>query len=74
MSIYLLVTLYQLLSISFYTGSKYAMLSMKVTLSMVLHKYKLSTDVVKLDDIKLQLDLMMRSVNGYKVKIYKRNK
>lgn len=50
------------------------MLSMKVTLSMVLHKYKLSTDVIKLDDIKLQLDLMMRSVNGYKVKIYKRNK
>lgn len=47
---------------------------MKVTLAMIVRKYSLTTDIIKLDDIKLQLDLMMRSVNGYKVKIYLRNK
>lgn len=44
------------------------MLSMKVLLSMVLRNYKLNTEI-KLGDIKLKIDLLMRSVNGYPVTI-----
>nr|QTC11262.1 cytochrome P450 380C41 [Phenacoccus solenopsis] len=54
-------------------GSKYAMLSMKVTLSMILLNYRLSTDM-KLQDIKLKIDLLMRSVGGYKIKLHPRDK
>ncbi|KAK7588226.1 hypothetical protein V9T40_005471 [Parthenolecanium corni] len=52
-------------------GSKYAMFSMKVTVSMILQKYILRTEV-KLEDIRLSLDLLMRSVHGYKIKLYSR--
>lgn len=54
-----------------FTGSKYAMFSMKVTVSMILQKYILRTEV-KLEDIRLSLDLLMRSVHGYKIKLYSR--
>lgn len=49
------------------------MLSMKVLISMVLRNYKLNTEV-KLSDIKLKLDLLMRSVNGYPVTIETRDR
>lgn len=49
-------------------GSKYALLSMKLTISMIIKNYYVTTDI-KLDDIRLKLDLLLRSVNGYKVKI-----
>lgn len=49
------------------------MLSMKVTLSMILLNYRLSTDM-KLQDIKLKIDLLMRSVGGYKIKLHPRDK
>ncbi|XKL64203.1 hypothetical protein PGB90_004289 [Kerria lacca] len=54
-------------------GSKYAMLSMKVTLCMLLRKYYLSTNV-KFEDIKLKIDLLIRSVYGYNIKLYTRKK
>ncbi|XKL64201.1 hypothetical protein PGB90_004287 [Kerria lacca] len=54
-------------------GGKHAMYSMKVSLSMILRKYILTTDV-KLEDIKLVVDLLLRSASGYKVKMYSRNK
>ncbi|XP_065201589.1 cytochrome P450 4C1-like [Planococcus citri] len=54
-------------------GSKYAMLSMKVTLSKILLNYRLATDM-KMEDIKLKIDLLMRSVDGYKIKLYSRKK
>ncbi len=54
-----------------FAGSKYAMFSMKVTVSTVLRKYFLTTDM-KMEDIRLGVDLLMRSIHGYKVKIYSR--
>lgn len=54
-------------------GYRYAILSMKVTLSMILRKYILISDM-KLEDIKLEIDLLMRSADGYKIKMYSRNK
>jgi len=55
------------------TGSKYAMLSMKVLLSTFLRNYSVHTNI-KLSDIKLKTDLLMRSVNGYPVTILQRDR
>jgi len=55
------------------TGSKYAMLSMKVLVSTFLRNYSVHTDI-KLSDIKLKLDLLMRSANGYPVTIQPRDR
>ncbi|KAG8249438.1 hypothetical protein J6590_019726 [Homalodisca vitripennis] len=49
-------------------GSKYAMLSMKTTISTILRNYKLSTSV-KMEDIKLKVDLLMRSVDGFRLRL-----
>ncbi|CAI6359143.1 unnamed protein product [Macrosiphum euphorbiae] len=54
-------------------GSKYAMLSMKVTVSTFLRHFSVHTDI-KLTDIKLKIDLLMRSVHGYPVTIRPRDK
>jgi len=44
------------------------MLSMKVLVSTFLRNFSVHTDI-KLNDIKLKIDLLMRSVNGYPVTI-----
>ncbi|KAF0747584.1 cytochrome P450 4C1-like [Aphis craccivora] len=49
------------------------MLSMKVLVSTFLRNYSVHTDI-KLSDIKLKLDLLMRSSNGYPVTIRKRER
>ncbi|XP_050054619.1 cytochrome P450 4C1-like isoform X2 [Aphis gossypii] len=54
-------------------GSKYAMLSMKVLLSTFLRNYSVHTNI-KLNDIKLKTDLLMRSANGYPVTIQQRDR
>ncbi|XP_029343853.1 cytochrome P450 4g15-like [Acyrthosiphon pisum] len=54
-------------------GSKYAMMSMKVTVSTFLRHFSVHTDI-KLTDIKLKIDLLMRSVHGYPVTIRPRDK
>ncbi|XP_050423133.1 cytochrome P450 4C1-like [Adelges cooleyi] len=54
-------------------GSKYAMLSMKVLISTFLRHYSVHTDC-KMSDIKLKLDLLMRSVHGYPVTIRPRDR
>ncbi|XP_026817199.1 cytochrome P450 4C1-like [Rhopalosiphum maidis] len=54
-------------------GSKYAMLSMKVAMSTFLRNYSVHTHYT-LDDIKLKLDLLLRSANGYPVTIQKRDR
>lgn len=56
----------------FLVGSRYAMLSMKVTLATTLKKYRVTTDM-KMSDIKLKFDFIVRSVNGYKVKLHTRS-
>ncbi|XP_022175937.1 cytochrome P450 4C1-like [Myzus persicae] len=53
-------------------GSKYAMLSMKVTVSTFLRHFSVHTDI-KITDIKLKIDLLMRSVHGYPVTIRPRD-
>jgi len=55
------------------TGSKYAMMSMKVLVSTFLRNYSVHTDL-KLGDIKLKLDLVIRSLNGYPVTIRERDR
>jgi len=55
------------------SGSKYAMLSMKVAMSTFLRNYSVHTHYT-LDDIKLKLDLLLRSANGYPVTIQKRDR
>ncbi|XP_022176867.1 cytochrome P450 4C1-like [Myzus persicae] len=54
-------------------GSKYAMWSMKVTVSTFLRHYSVHTDI-KLTDIKLKLVLLVRSVHGYPVTIRPRDR
>ncbi|CAH1715441.1 unnamed protein product [Aphis gossypii] len=54
-------------------GSKYAMLSMKVLISTFLRNYSIHTDM-KLTDIKLKIDVLLRSSNGYPVTIRQRDR
>ncbi|XP_027840519.2 cytochrome P450 4C1-like [Aphis gossypii] len=54
-------------------GSKYAMLSMKVLVSTFLRNFSVHTDYT-FDDIKLKLDLLLRSANGYPVTIRTRTR
>ncbi|KAL4123116.1 hypothetical protein QTP88_015346 [Uroleucon formosanum] len=54
-------------------GSKYAMLSMKVTVSTFLRHFSVHTDI-KLTDIKLKIGLLMRSVYGYPITIRPRDR
>lgn len=49
------------------------MLSMKVLISTFLRNYSVHADI-KLSDIKLKLDLLMRSVHGYPVTIRPRDR
>jgi len=48
-------------------------MSMKVMLSMFLKNYSVHTNC-KLNDIKLKIDLLMRSANGYPVTIQTRDR
>ncbi|KAL1138633.1 hypothetical protein AAG570_008696 [Ranatra chinensis] len=52
-------------------GSKYAMLSMKTTLSSFLRRYRVYS-TCKIEDIRLELGLLMMSVDGYPVQIKER--
>jgi len=55
------------------TGSKYAMLSMKVLVSTFLRNYSVHTNI-KLSDVKLKVDILMRSANGYPITIQQRDR
>jgi len=55
------------------TGYKHAIVSMKVLISTFLRNYSVHTDI-KLSDIKLKLDLLIRSSNGYPVTIRQRDR
>ncbi|KAK7595043.1 hypothetical protein V9T40_001476 [Parthenolecanium corni] len=52
-------------------GGKYAILAIKVSLMKILKNYRLETDYT-MNDIKLRLEIVMRSASGYKIKIYSR--
>ncbi|KAF0760019.1 Uncharacterized protein FWK35_00004731, partial [Aphis craccivora] len=54
-------------------GSKYAMLSMKVLVSTFLRNYSVHTNI-KLSDVKLKVDILMRSANGYPITIQQRDR
>ncbi|KAF0752653.1 cytochrome P450 4C1-like isoform X1, partial [Aphis craccivora] len=54
-------------------GSKYGMLSLKVLISTFLRNYSVHTDI-KLSDIKLKIDVLLRSSNGYPVTIQPRDR
>jgi len=49
------------------------MLSMKVLVSTFLRNYSVHTDI-KLSDIKLKIDVLLRSSNGYPVTIQPRDR
>lgn len=48
------------------------MMSMKTTISTILRSYKLNT-TVRMADIKLKVDLLMRSVDGFKISLEQRS-
>lgn len=54
------------------SGQKYAMYSIKTTLTTFLINYSVHT-CVKLTDIKLKVDTLLRSVDGFPVTIRPRN-
>lgn len=47
------------------------MLAIKAQLSTILRHFKLSTDV-KEDEVILDIDILIRSLHGYNVKLYDR--
>lgn len=55
------------------TGNKYAMMLMKVLVSTFLRNFSIHTEL-KLCDVKLKMDLLMRSSRGYPVTIQPRNR
>lgn len=44
------------------------MLSMRAQLSLIIRNFKISTDV-KMEDIELTYDFVMRSAHGYRIKL-----
>uniref|UniRef100_A0AAT9UTP8 Cytochrome P450 3638G5 n=1 Tax=Maconellicoccus hirsutus TaxID=177089 RepID=A0AAT9UTP8_MACHI len=52
-------------------GAKYGMMSMKIQLVHLLRRYRLDTDM-KMQDIHLVIDLLLRNDSGYWLKIYSR--
>lgn len=54
-----------------FPGQKYAWLSMKAQISTILRNYKFSTDLT-MDDMQLDVDLLIRNISGYKVKLHRR--
>lgn len=55
----------------FFTGGKYAILAIKIALMKILKNYRLETDYT-MDDIKIRLEVVIRSASGYKIKMYSR--
>ncbi|XP_065201587.1 cytochrome P450 4C1-like [Planococcus citri] len=49
-------------------GQKYAMVSMKAQLSTLIRNFKITTDF-KMEDIELNVDMVIRSVAGYPVRL-----
>ncbi|XP_065207591.1 cytochrome P450 4C1-like isoform X4 [Planococcus citri] len=49
-------------------GQKYAMVSMKAQLSTMIRNFKITTDI-KMEDIELSIDILLRSSTGYYVKL-----
>jgi cytochrome P450 family 4 len=54
-----------------FIGSRYAMLTMKTTISNIIRAYQLETNF-KLEDIRIKIDMLTRSVDGYPIRIVKR--
>lgn len=54
-----------------FTGGKYAILAIKVALMKIMKNYRLDADYT-MDDIKLRLEIVLRSASGYKIKMYSR--
>ncbi|KAL7307172.1 hypothetical protein TKK_0000896 [Trichogramma kaykai] len=53
-------------------GRKYAMLKLKILLSTVLRNYKVTSDL-KEEDYKLQVDIILKRSDGFRIKIEPRN-
>ncbi|XP_058800839.1 cytochrome P450 4g15-like [Phymastichus coffea] len=53
-------------------GRKYAMLKLKVLLSTILRNYKIKSDLSE-QDFKLQVDIILKRSDGFKIKIEPRN-
>lgn len=64
--------MYKLLSF-FFIGQKYAWVAMKLQLSTLLRNFRFYTDM-KMEDIEYNIDFIIRSKCGYKVKLEYRKK
>ncbi|KAK7604570.1 hypothetical protein V9T40_005756 [Parthenolecanium corni] len=53
-------------------GNKYALLSIKTQLSTLLRNYRFTTTSCE-EDIKLKLDVIVRSANGYRIMLHSRH-
>ncbi|XP_076648264.1 cytochrome P450 4g15-like [Halictus rubicundus] len=54
-------------------GRKYAMLKLKVLLSTILRNYRILSDLTE-KDFRLKVDVILKRVDGYRIKIEPRNK
>ncbi|OAD58325.1 Cytochrome P450 4g15 [Eufriesea mexicana] len=54
-------------------GRKYAMLKLKVLLSTILRNYKILSDLTE-KDFRLKVDIILKRIDGFRVKIEPRNK
>ena len=52
-------------------GARYAMQSMKIMLITILRRYRFTTDMT-MDDMRHDVDLVLKSFNGWKIKLYTR--
>ncbi|KAF2887130.1 hypothetical protein ILUMI_19043, partial [Ignelater luminosus] len=54
-------------------GHKYAMMAMKTLVAIVVRKCRLSTSYRNVEDVKLQFDILLKPVHGYKISVELRN-
>lgn len=56
-----------------YAGNNYVMMSGRVILAKVLRKYRLTTDV-KPEDVRIVMNFLLRSKNGFPVRLHRRSR
>lgn len=55
-----------------HSGYNYVMMAGRVILAKVLRKYRLTTDV-KPKNVRIEMDLLLRSPNGFPVQLHRRS-
>lgn len=55
----------------YFLGKKFAFISLKVLIASIVRDYEVCTDL-KMEDIRLKIEVTLKAVNGYPIRLSKR--